>query len=379
MDRTRKPLDEKKREQIIVRTSAAGITANVFLAAFKAVVGYVTGSIAITLDAVNNISDAASSVITIAGTKMAGKKPDKQHPFGHGRFEYLTAMIIAVFILYAGMASLAEAVKHIVRPRIPEYDHVSLIIIGAAVAVKLVMGIYVKRMGRLVNSDPLVNSGEDARLDAVISASTLVAAGIFMIYGVSLEAWLAAAISAVIIWSGYSMLKNTISQILGERSDPDLVKAIKQTVTSFPDVGGAYDIVLNNYGPDSWSGSVHIEVPDTYQADRLDLLIRDIQEEVYRKHRVVLTAIGVYSVNTKDDEVIRIENRVREIVFSHKYVTQLHGFYLIKDTKTIRFDIVISFDAGDRIEIYRHILDDLEKAFPGYKLQAALDMDFTEA
>ena len=369
---------ETSREKTIVRTSIIGIIANVFLAGFKAAVGLITNSIAIVLDAVNNISDAGSSLITIIGTKLAAKEPDKKHPFGYGRIEYLSAMIISVIVLYAGVTSFVESVKQIIHPELPEYNTVSLIIVAVAVAVKILLGRYVKSVGVKVNSDSLVNSGEDALLDSIISASTLVAAGIFLIFHVSLEAWLGAVISLVIIKSGVEMLKETISQILGERNDAELAKEIRSTVMSFPDVHGAYDLVLNNYGPESWNGSIHIEVPDTYSADQLDQLIREITMKVFREHHVILTAIGVYSVNTKDEETIRTREKVEEIVLSHKYVRQMHGFYLLKDRNAMRFDIVVSFDAGDRRAVFTEVVSDVQQAFPEYQLQVAMDTDFSE-
>ena len=366
------------RDKIIVRTSVIGIIANVMLAAFKAVIGILSNSIAIVMDAVNNISDAGSSLITIIGTKLAGREPDKKHPFGYGRIEYLSAMIIAVIVLYAGVTSLVESVKKIINPVTPDYSTVSLIIVAVAVVVKIVLGRYVKSVGKKVNSASLVNSGEDATLDSVISASTLVAAGIFLIFHISLEAWLGAIISLVIIKSGFEMMKETVSQLLGERNDPDLSKSIKETVTEFEDVQGAYDLVLNNYGPDSWNGSIHIEVPDTYSADSLDRLIRSIQEAVYNKHQVILTAIGVYSVNTKDKDVIEAKKKAEEIVLSHEHIRQMHGFYMDKEEKTMRFDIVVSFNAKDRHETYDSVIEDIKKAFPDYDLQVAMDTDFGE-
>ena len=366
------------REKTVVRTSIIGIIANVFLAGFKAFVGLMTNSIAITLDAVNNISDAGSSVITIVGTKLAGKEPDKKHPFGYGRIEYLSAMIISVIVLYAGITSFVESVKLIINPEMPDYNTISLVIVAVAVVVKILLGRYVKSVGVKVNSDSLINSGEDATLDSIISASTLVAAGVFLIFHISLEAWLGAVISIVIVKSGIEMLRETISHILGERNDSELAKSIQNTVLSFPDVQGAYDLVLNNYGPDNWNGSIHIEVPDTYSADRLDQLIREITMKVLCDHHVLLTAIGVYSMNTKDEDIIRAKEKVQNIVFAHEFVRQMHGFYLLKDQKTMRFDIVISFEAKDRKAVYSVVVDDVQKAFPDYELQVTMDTDFTE-
>ncbi len=364
------------REKTIIRTSFIGIIANVFLASFKAVIGIMTNSIAIVLDAVNNLSDAGSSIITIVGTRLAGKEPDKKHPFGYGRIEYLSAMIISVIVLYAGVTSFTESVKKIIEPEVPEYTPVSLVIVAVAVLVKIVLGRYVKSVGVKVNSASLIDSGEDATLDSVISASTLVAAIVFMTWHISLEAWLGAVISLVIIKSGIDMLRETISEILGERNDPDLARNIKRTVTAFPDVQGAYDLVLNNYGPDKWNGSIHIEVPDTYSADRLDQLIREISVKVMQEYNVILTAVGVYSVNTRDKDVISCRNRLKEIIFSHDHVTQMHGFYLDKENMKMRFDIVVSFDAEDRQKVYDEVIEEVKKAFPEYEIQSTLDADF---
>ena len=367
------------RDKIIVRTSITGIAANVLLAAFKAVVGAISGSIAIVLDAVNNISDAASSLITIIGTKLASREPDKKHPFGYGRVEYLSAMIISVIVLYAGITSLVESVKKIIEPETPDYSAVTLIIVAAAVLVKIFLGRYVKKTGERVNSDSLINSGKDAVLDSVISASTLVAAVIFLLTGLSLEAWLGAVISLIIIKSGIEMLRETLSEILGERADISLAKEIKKTVLSFPEVSGAYDLVLHNYGPDNYNGSIHIEVPDTLSAAELDELIRAVTTKVYTEQNVILTAIGVYSLNTKDEKAVEMRNRISSLVLSKEHVLQMHGFYVNEEKKTIRFDVIVSFDAKDRRAVYDEICSEVAALYPDYSLEIVLDTDFSES
>ena len=369
---------QQSRDGIIVRTSVVGILANVFLAGFKAVVGLTANSIAIVMDAVNNLSDAASSVITIVGTKLAGKEPDRKHPFGYGRIEYLSAMLISMLVLYAGVTAFVESVKKILNPETPDYSAVSLIIVAVAVAVKIILGRYVKRVGEKVNSDSLIHSGEDAVLDSVISAATLAAAAIYLIFHVSLEAWLGAAIALVIVKSGLEMLRDTISKILGERADAQLAREIKETVAGYPEISGAYDLVLHNYGPDAYQGSVHIEVPDTLSADELDRLIRKVTVEVYQKHRVLLTAVGVYSFNTTDPEAAAAREKVSQLVTAEPYVLQMHGFYLDKAEKSMRFDIVVSFDAKDRRQVHREVCEKVQKEYPDYSLQVAMDTDFSE-
>ena len=366
------------RDAVIVRTSILGIAANVGLAAFKAFVGMASSSIAIVMDAVNNLSDAASSVITIVGTKMAAREPDRKHPFGYGRIEYLSAMVISLLVLYAGVTAFVESVKKILSPDTPEYTPAALIIVAVAVAVKIVLGRYVRSVGKKVNSDSLVNSGEDAMLDSVISASTLAAAAIYLIFGISLEAWLGAAIALVIVKSGVEMLRETLSRILGERADAQLAREIKATVCTDPRISGAYDLVLHNYGPDSFNGSVHVEVPDTLSADDLDKLIRQVTLDVYEKHNVILTAIGVYSVNTRDPEAVEARKKVGGLVMACGHVLQVHGFYYDRPAKVIRFDFVVSFDAPDRQKVYREVCDAVQKEYPDFTLQVTMDTDFSE-
>ncbi len=368
--------DDTSRGRTIVRTSIVGICANVFLAAFKASVGLLTNSIAVVLDAVNNISDAASSLITIIGTKLAQRAPDKKHPFGYGRIEYLSAMIISVIVLYAGITSFVESVKKIITPDVPEYNIVALVIIAVGVVVKIVLGRYVKAVGVKVNSDSLVNSGEDATLDSIISASTFVAAIIYMVSGVSLEAWLGTIISLVIIKAGFEMIRETISRLLGENTASELSEAIRENVLAFEEVRGVYDLVLHNYGPDTYTGSLHIEVDDTCPATRIDQLTREITESVYLKNNILLTAIGIYTKNTLDAGVNGIRDRVSEIVLAYDNVSQIHGFYADLKEKYMRFDTVISFDEEDRAALFNRVVDEVRKEYPDYRIVASLDTEF---
>ena len=370
--------ESEKRGRTIVRTSLIGIFANVLLAGFKAVVGAASGSVAIVMDAVNNLSDAASSIITIVGTKLAGRPADKKHPFGYGRMEYLSAMVISLIVLYAGITSLQESVKKIIHPQTPEYTAVTLVIVAVAVLVKIVLGRFVKATGKRVNSDSLVNSGQDAIMDSVISASTLAAAAIYLTTNVSLEAWLGAVISAVIIKSGIDMLRETLSEILGEEVSADLARKIKADVCSFPEVRGAYDLVLNNYGPDVYNGSIHVEVCDALNADEIDNLTRAISAKVYQKEGVLLTAISVYSYNTKDPEVTQMRDKLIRILKENPNVLQVHGFYVEKEKKAMRFDMVVSFNEKDRGKLYQDMLRKAREAFPDYHVTAAMDTDFSE-
>jgi cation diffusion facilitator family transporter len=365
------------REKTIVRTSVIGIIANVLLAAFKAAVGLLSHSIAVTLDAVNNLSDALSSVVTIIGAKLGAKKPDRKHPLGYGRIEYLSSMIVAAIVLYAGITSLVESVKKIIRPEAADYGAVTIVIIAAAIVVKLVLGSYVKRQGRKVNSGALAASGSDALFDAILSASVLASAIVYMIWGVSLEAYVGVVISGFIIKAGIEMMIETVNDIVGRRADAELSARVKALLSEAPEVRGAYDLTMFNFGPDKDYASVHIELPDTMTVDQVDRLTRDLQYKVYGETGVILTGIGVYSFNTTDGEAAAMRAAVEEKVLSHDWALQVHGFYADTEMKTMRFDVVIGFEI-DRAEALGILTRETEELYPGYTVRIVPDTDVTD-
>ena len=323
------------------------------------------------------MSDALSSTITIIGTKLASKKPDKDHPLGHGRIEYITSMIISAIVLYAGFTSLIESIKNIIDKEEVSYTNTTLIIIAVAVVVKIVLGLYVEAKGKKYESDALVASGKDARFDAVLSFSVLASAIIYKLTNISLESYVAIIISLFIIRAGIEMLKDTFDDILGHRSDKELTLEIKKIVASFKEVRGAYDLFIYNFGPSKNYGSIHIEVADTMTMDEYDVLIRKIEKLVYHKTGVILTGISAYSYNTKDDEAAVIRNKVQKIVFTHDFAIQMHGFYIDRIKKDMRFDVVISFDI-DHSEAVKILQSELKKDFPDYTIHINPDIDISE-
>lgn len=364
------------RDQVIIRTSIVGILANVFLAAFKAAVGIASHSIAVVLDAVNNLSDALSSIITIAGTKLAGKQPDREHPLGHGRIEYLSALIVSGIVLYAGITSAVESVKKILHPEKPEYTIRSLVIITVAVIVKIILGRYVRMKGKEVNSGSLVASGSDAMFDAVLSFSVLITAIFFMVSGISLEAWVGAFISAIIIKSGIEMMMETLNEVLGKRADKETTDQIRKLLTEEPEVQGAYDLILHNYGPDKNLASVHLELPDTMTVREVDRLSRKLEKRVFRETGVILTGIGVYSYNTGSDEAARIKNTIQEIVLAHDWAVQMHGFYVDVEAKELTFDVVLSFEITSK-EALPILYNEIREIYPDYKIVITPDVDIS--
>ena len=369
---------KKEREKVVIKTSIITIVFNIVLSGFKVFVGLLANSIAIISDAVNNLSDALSSIITIVGTKLAGKAPDREHPYGHGRIEYMTSLIVSAIVLYAGITALVESVKKIIHPEVADYSTVTLIILIAGIIVKFILGIYVKKKGKDVHSDSLVASGSDAFNDAILSISVLASAVIYMIFNISLEAYVGVLLSVFIIKAGLEMIKESVDNMIGIRVESDLASSIKKEITKEKDIEGAYDLVLNDYGPDRYLGSVHIEVADILSVADIDKISRRITKTIAEKYGVMLHTIGVYSVNTKDKKVIEAKKEITKIVFAHKGILQMHGFYLDEEDKSISFDIIIDFKVNNREEIYKEIYDEVQNKYKDYRIDINLDIDVSD-
>lgn len=363
------------RSKIIIKTSIIGIVTNVLLAGFKATVGLLSNSIAVVLDAVNNLSDAMSSIITIIGAKLGSRRADKAHPLGHGRVEYISSMLVAAIVFYAGITSLVESVKKIINPETANYNAVDLFIIAVAIAVKLILGKYVKAQGEKVHSGALIASGSDASFDAVLSASVLVSAIIFLIFDISLEAYVGVIIAIVIIKASIEMMRETLNDLIGHRTDSEVSRKIKTVLSEELGVMGAYDLVLFDYGPNKSYGAVHLELPDVMTVDEVDVLTRKVQVRVYEETGVILAGISVYSYNTKNEFAAQMREEIQKIVLAHEWALQMHGFYL--EGKAIRFDVVLSFNVSQK-EALNILIHELQQLYPDYTIQILPDVDITD-
>lgn len=362
------------RQDKIVKTSIIGIVVNLILVAFKATIGILVNSIAITLDAVNNLTDALSSIITIIGAKLAGKAPDESHPYGYGRIEYFSSIIIAAIVLWAGITALMESWPKIFNPDVTSYTTVSLVIIAVAVVVKFVLGKYVKNVGEEINSQALVASGSDAFFDGILSLATLIAAIISMLYNISLEGILGVIISIVIIKASLEMIKETVDSMLGDRIDAELSHDIKQSICEFPGVYGAYDLTLHNYGPENMQGSVHIEVDDDMTAVDIQRLTRQISAKVLKEHNVLLNGVGIYA---KNDKFNNIRNDLYEIASKYPEIKEIHAFMVYEDDGLITFDMIVDFSA-DREEIKKKVLNEINSKHPQFNYMIIDDYDVSD-
>ena len=365
-----------ERDKKIIKISIFGILVNLLLVAFKGIVGFFTNSIAIILDAVNNLSDVLSSVITIIGTKLSGKKPDKEHPYGHGRIEYIASVIIALIVLAAGITALKESVEKIIKPETANYTLISLIIIIVAIFVKLFFGRYVKKEGEKLNSGSLIASGLDAISDSILSLSTLVAAIISLIWKISIEGYIGFIISLIILKSAFKILKETLNEVIGIRPDSILTQKLKETILKNKEVLGVYDLIIHNYGPNNIIATAHIQVKDELNARQIHQITREIAVKVYNEFGIFLT-LGIYASND-EGEYGQIQKYIKSLLEQYTNVQQIHGFYVDEETKNISFDLIFSFDEQEPEKAVQEIIKELKNKYPKYNFNIIIDKDFSD-
>ncbi len=365
-----------KREKRIVFTSIVGISANLLLSTFKAIVGFFANSIAIVLDAINNLSDAVSAIVTIIGIKLAGKEPDSDHPYGHGRIEYFASQIIGILILLAGVLAFKASIDKIIHPVNTTFSYVSVIILIAAIITKCVLAKYYQRVGKELDSDMLIASGMDAYSDAIISVSTLVSALISIIWHVNIEGFLGVVISAFIIKNSIAILKENINALIGVRINSELSTKIKKDINKYDLVLGTYDLILHNYGPTNIIGSTNIEVKDDLTAKEIHTLTRKISHDILKKYGIFLV-IGIYASNENDEKSKEIKKYLKKVLKTYPEVLELHAFYIEEDNDVITFDLIIDF-VSDRNAIKKEIIAKMKEKYPDYEYHVVLDANFSD-
>ena len=363
-----------KRNEKIIRISFKSIITNVFLVIFKVIVGSLASSTAIILDGLNNLSDTLSSTATIIGIRLSSKAADKEHPYGHGRIEYFTTLIVSLIVLAAGISALIEAISKIRNPITPNYSALTIIIIIIAIITKIILGSYVKRKGKELDSDTLIAQGNDALFDSILSSSTLIAVLVFLIGNINLEGYISFFIACFIIKNAIEMIKDPINDIIGIRINDDLKEKIRNDINKFEDVHGVYDLMLHNYGPFILIGSVHIEVDDKMTAKDIHKLSKDIEKKIFKKYEIILT-IGIYASNNTSKMANKTRNDIENIINKYDTIRELHGLYIDEKNKYISFDLIFDFKEKNIEEVKNDIINKLKDEYPNYKIEIVIDKD----
>ncbi|MBR1796361.1 cation diffusion facilitator family transporter [Candidatus Saccharibacteria bacterium] len=364
------------REKQIIKISIIGIFVNLILVAFKATVGLIAGSISIVLDALNNLSDALSAIITIIGTVISGKRPDKNHPYGHGRVEYIASTAVALIVFAAGITALVESVQKVIEPQMAEYSVATIVIVSVAVLVKFFFGRYVRQKGKELNSSSLVATGTDAVSDAALSFSTLVGIFISLVFHVAPEGYIGIIISAMILKAAIEILKSTINDLLGVRADEGLTNKLKKSIAKIdPQIQGVYDLAVHNYGPNKIVGSAHIQVDDTLTARDIHHLTKRIEYGIYEKYGIILT-IGIYASNDSG-KFKDVKDYLKKLIKQYPHILQMHGFYVDEGLKTISFDLIFDFDELKPEEKVAEIKQKMQEKYPDFSYAVIIDTDVT--
>ena len=364
------------RNQEIIKTSRIGIAGNIGLCVFKLALGTLTHSIAITLDGINNLTDAVSFLITIIGTRLSEKEPDRNHPFGHGRVEYLTSLLLGAVIFLTGLMAFRESVQKILHPEECSYSAVLLVLVGVCVLGKIAMGIYTKRKGRELKSAALTASGKDSLDDSIESAATLICGVIYVELGINIAGFVGLGISLLIIRTGLETIHETVSSILGERIDIEIVSKVRESILSFSEVDGVFNIMIHNYGRERLIGSAHIEVPDVLKASWIDNLQRAIRKKVLEDTGVEMFGITIYAENSRDPVAKEMLSTIRRIARGHESVEGAYGFYLDKVDKTISFEVMVDYDVHDIEALREEIREEVRKSYPEYRVDIAMTRSF---
>ena len=337
-----------------------GICCNVLLFAMKLLVGLLAGSVSIMADALNNLSDASGSIVTLIGFKMAGKPADEHHPYGHARAEYISALAVAGLIFFIGFELVKSSLEKIWEPQPVALSSVTVAVLLASIGVKLWMAVFNARLGKYIGSASLTATSADSRNDCVATTAVLAAALVEHFFGLRVDGWFGLGVACFILWSGWHLAKDTVSTLLGESADPLLREKILDYIASRPDVLGYHDLMVHDYGPGRQFASLHVEMD--YREDPLKChdLIDDMERECLRSHNIHLV-IHYDPVVTDDPELQRLKERCRELLRQQDGRLSLHDFRMIQGQRHMNlvFDVALPSDLRLR---QREIRSELECA-----------------
>lgn len=367
--------DPNEREGVITAVSALGIAVNLLIAAAKVVLGLFASSIAIVSEGVNNASDAMTSVLTLVGSRLAGKHPDAKHPFGYGRVEYLTSLVIAGLILFTGIEMLIGSVRLIFEPTELNVSVPALAVVAVSAVIKFLLGVFTVSAGKRSGSGALVGVGLDCRNDSFISVVTILSAVIFIVSGVSVDAYVGALMSLLVVKAGFDVLRDTVSELLGRPGDAELAAKLYREIRSTPGILGAVDMMLHNYGPDAYSGSVNVEIDHEKTVGEVYDFLHALQLRIMREYNVTLV-FGVYAVDGDHEEVRVIRQRIAEFVRAHEHVKSFHAVYLDPASPRLYCDLIVDYELRDWSLLRGEFTDFMRERFPEHELVLTIETEF---
>ncbi|MCQ2359740.1 MAG: cation diffusion facilitator family transporter [Phascolarctobacterium sp.] len=367
--------EANSREGVIVVVAALGIIVNLTMAIIKIAIGMTTSSIAIMSEGVNHATDCATSLLTIIGTKLAGQHPTKEHPFGFGRIEYLTSLVIAILIIITGIELLKSSVELIFNPEPIDITYATIGLIAVSAIIKILLGQYVIKEGKRVGSGSLVAVGLEDRADSIVSVVTIISSLIFLTLDVNLDAYAGVFTSLFILKAGGEVIYETITDLLGRSGDKELAAKLYKIIRQEPIVINAADMMLHNYGPDAYSGSVNIEVDHKHSLNEIYTAIHKLQLKIMHEMNITMV-FGIYAVDQDHELLKEMRKYIVDFVRKHDHVTSFHALYIDPDNEDIYCDIVVDYDLKDWEALREEFTAYMQDKYPGRNLHLVIETEY---
>jgi len=366
---------QESRDKIITRTSLLGIIVNFLIAVIKIVTGAITSSIAIVSEGANNATDALSSVMTLVGAKLAGKHPTEKFPFGFGRIEYLTSLIISSMILITGGEMLISGIERIFKPEDISVSYISLIIVFVAAVIKFFVGIHTTKMGKKTGSRSLIAVGEEGRNDSFSSIITIVSSLLFLIFGLNVDCYAGIIVSLIIIKTGISLLIETLRDIIGRPGDEELAKKLYNIIRSEEGVLACADMMLHNYGPDKWSGSVNIEIDHKKSIGEVYGFIHKLQLKIMHEYNVTMV-FGIYAVDNDNPESTELRRYIKDFITMTDGAKSYHAVFIDSENSKIYCDIIVDYKLQNWEELSNKFTSYIGEKYPEYETELTVETEF---
>jgi len=367
--------DKNNREGAIVVTSALGVLVNVLIAILKMIIGLLANSVAILSEGANNASDALTSIMALLGAKLASMHPTKKHPFGYGRIEYLTSLVISTLILVTGIKFIQESIEHIIRPKDLQVSYLSLIIVAITAVIKYALGTYTINTGKRVDSNSLIGVGSECRSDSIASLITIISSFIFLIFGYNLDGYAGIVVSALIIKAGGESLGDTISDLLGESGNKELALKVYKEIRDCDIVYNAADMKLHNYGPDRYSGTCNVEIAHNISIEEAYYHLHELQLNIMHKYNIVMV-FGIYAVDYKSKDSIKMRSEIADFIKKHEHVLSYHALYVNEKEMKLYVDLTVDYELKDWEALKVEFTDYMKELYPQYKLALTVETDF---
>ena len=359
--------------------SVVGIFCNVLLFSVKLTIGLILSSLAVTADAFNNLSDAASSIISFIGVKMAGKPADAEHPFGHGRIEYIAALIVSFLVIEVGFTFFKSSISKILHPEEISFDLVPFVILILSILVKLWMAFFNNKLGKRIDSKVMLATAADSLGDVITTSATVLSIIICHFTSINVDAIAGLIVSAIVIWSGISIAKDTLEPLIGERVPAELYQKITDIVESYDGIVGTHDLIVHNYGPNRSMATIHAEVPNDINIEVSHEIIDKIERDV-KKDLNILLVIHMDPVEMRDEEVLSLREKTSRIVHALDPKLNFHDFRVLKENeqRNLIFDLVVpdSYSEKDANRVMHQLVSLLHEMDENVECIITLDRSF---